>query len=196
MCAANEVTLVNTVYGADRNALCATCAERIVNNCKIVHNLNSSARTSLLALHTANTAVGAVLTCKRTLIAIGAFNYYSRGIVDKMNNRVGALTNANSTTDTLARIDSCYAVFDSDSAPGTYRNTVTVAKTRKSADLVAAIYHISGTAGVQTAILILLLCSLAGSVTGNVGNLLNNVHSLNSEDSGNFSCGIVTAGNT
>ena len=56
---ANEVALVDTVNGADLNARAAACAERVVDGCEVILYGNSTVRTGLLTLHTADTAVGA-----------------------------------------------------------------------------------------------------------------------------------------
>ena len=112
MCATDEVTLVDAVDGADLNARATACAKAIVDGSEVVLNRDSTARTGLLALHTADTAVGAVLTYRRALVLVGALNDNAGGVVDKMDNTVGALANADATADTLSGVNVCNAVFN------------------------------------------------------------------------------------
>ena len=58
MCAADKVALMNTFNGANLGTVAASRAKRIVDNRKIVDNLNCAMRTSLLTLHATNTTVG------------------------------------------------------------------------------------------------------------------------------------------
>ena len=67
---ADEVTLMDAMHGANRNALCTSGAKRIIYGCEIVYNGDSAVRTRLLALHTTDTSVYTVFTCKSTLIVI------------------------------------------------------------------------------------------------------------------------------
>ena len=110
MRSADEVTLVNTVNRANRCAYSAVGAKRIVNSRKIVNNLYRARRTVLFALHTADTAVFAILACIRALIVIRALNYHSCGVVYELNNSVGALSCAHSAADTFLGIDMSYTV--------------------------------------------------------------------------------------
>lgn len=59
MRSADEVTFVDAVYGADLNARAATCAERVIDGREVILYGDSTVRTGLLTLHTADTAVGA-----------------------------------------------------------------------------------------------------------------------------------------
>ena len=110
MRSAYEVAFVNAVNGTYGCAYSAVRAERIVDGCKIVNNLDSTRGTALFALHTADTAVFAIFTGVCTLVVIRAFNNNSGSIVYQLNNAVGAFSCAHSATDALLGIDMSYAV--------------------------------------------------------------------------------------
>ena len=192
---ADEVALVNTLNGADLYARAAAGTERVVDGREIVLNGDSTLRTGLLTLHTADTAVGAILTGESTLILVGALNYYAGSVVDKMNDTVGALAHADATADTLLRINSCYTVLYGDSVLRTNYGTVTVAEAGEGTELVAAVRHICGAAGLVTLVVVLSCRYVASAVAGNVSNSFHYVGSLNAEDSRDVLCGAVTAGN-
>ena len=104
MCAADEIIFVNAMYGADLNARAATGAERIVNGCQVVFHFDSAVGASLLALHTANTAVGAKLACNGALIVVRALNNNLNSVVYKLNDVVGAFANAHAAANAAALI--------------------------------------------------------------------------------------------
>ena len=197
MSAADKAALVNTVYGTSLYTRTASGTERVVDGREIVLNGDSAVGTGLLTLHTADTAVGAILAHRCALIVVGAFNDNARGVVEKVDDAVGTLTNADAAADTLLGINACNAVLNSDSILRTYRNAVAVAKTSIGTGLVAAVCHICGKAGFYTAYeLVLSFNHAAGTVAGYEGNLFYNVCRLNAEDSGDLLSGTVTAGNT
>ena len=68
MCSTDEVALVYAVHGTYLSTLSATGAEVVVYGRKIVVDGDCAVRTGLLTFHTADTAVGAELTCHSTLI--------------------------------------------------------------------------------------------------------------------------------
>ena len=55
--AADEVTLVNTVHGADARTGATSGTLRVVDNREVVDHVDRIVRTALLALSTADTAV-------------------------------------------------------------------------------------------------------------------------------------------
>jgi hypothetical protein len=116
------------MYGTYISASATACAKLVIDGCKVVHNGNSAVRTSLLALHTADTAVRACLTCRSALIVVGACYYNAGCLVKKMDDGVRTLANANSASDTLACIYPCYTVLNGDSILRTNGNAVAVAK--------------------------------------------------------------------
>ena len=113
--AADEVALVNTVYGTSLCTSATAGAKIVVDGGEIVLNSDSTLRTGLLTLHTTDTTVGAVLTGESTLILVGALNNHACGVVDKMDDTVGTLAYTDATTDTLAGVNVSYTVFNSDS---------------------------------------------------------------------------------
>ena len=196
MSTADEVALVNTLDGADLYARAATGTQRVVDSREIVLDSDSTVRAGLLTLHTTYTAVGAILTGESTLVLVGALNDNAGGVVDKMDNTVGALANADATADTLSGVNVCNAVFNGDRALRTHCRTVAVAEAGEGTEFVAAVRHISGTAGLVTLVVVLSLCNVAGTVAGNVSYLLNNVLCFNAEDLCDSLSSAVTAGNT
>ena len=196
MSSADEATLVDAMHGTSLNARATACAKVVVDGSEVILNGDCAVGTGLLALHTADTAVLTVLTYVSTLIIVGAFNDNAYGIVEKVDNAVGTLTNADATADTLLGINASYAVLDSDSVLGADSHAVTVSKTGEGAELVSTVRHISGQAGLNALIFVLLLVDAAGTVAGYESNLFYNVLCLNAEDGSNLLCGIVTAGNT
>ena len=70
MSAADKVTLVNTVHGADLYAITAADTKRVVDNGKVVDNLYCTVLTCFFTFHTADTAVDALLARYRALFVI------------------------------------------------------------------------------------------------------------------------------
>ena len=70
MRSADEVTLVDAVYGTNCHARATTGTERVIYGCKIIDNLDSAFRTGLLTLHTTDTTVGAGLSGYCALVVI------------------------------------------------------------------------------------------------------------------------------
>lgn len=195
MRSANEVTLVNAMYRTNLDARATAGAEIVVDGCEVILDGNCALRTGLLALHTTDTAVRAVLTGECALILVGALNDNAGGVVDKVNDAVGALTHADATADTLLGVNVSDAILNRDSALRTNARAVAVAKTSVGAVFVAAVRHISGAAGLVTLVVVLSGCYVTGAVAGNVSNLLNNVLSRNAEDFCNLLSRAVAAGN-
>ena len=196
MGAAYEATLVDASYGTNSRALSTTGTERIIDGSEIVLYLDCAVRTSFLALHTSNTTVSTDLTGNCALIVIGAFNGYLYGIVYHLDDLVGAGSCTDTATDTLLGIDLSNVVFNADCVLGTYLNAVTVTETSIGTGLIAGICQVSGEAASKSLIIELSGGCVAGTVTGNVRYLFNNVLSLNAENCGNTLSGIVTAGDT
>ena len=196
MCSANEVTFVDAMHGTNLNARATAGAEVVVDACEVILNGNCALRTGLLALHTTDTAVGAVLTGECALILVRALNDNTGGVVDEVDDAVGALTHADAAADTLLGVNSGNAVLNLDSVLRTYRNAVAVAEAGVGAESVTAIGHIGGTAGLLALVVVLSFNDVAGTVAGNVSNLLNNLSSFNAENCGDTLSGVVTAGDT
>ena len=111
MSAADEVVFVNAVNGANLNARSAACAKRVIDGGKVAFNLNRTVGASLLALHTANASVGALLAGDSTLIVVRALNNDLYGVVYKLNDVVGAFANAHAASNALCGVYLCNAVL-------------------------------------------------------------------------------------
>ena len=181
---------------ADRCTFATTGALVVVNDRQVIHNLDGTLGTVLLALATADTAVGAILAGNTALVVVGAFHHNSGSVLDEVDYSIGAFTGADAAADAFSGIDPCHAVFDSDGVLGADSYAVAVAKAGEGAVAIAGITHIGGSAGLVTLIVIFLCNNIAGSVAGKVCNLLHNVGSLNTEDDCDILGGSVTAGNT
>ena len=193
---ADEAAFVYAMYGTNLYACAAAGAKIVVDGRKVVLYGDSAVGTGLLALHTADTSVLAVLTYVCALIVVRALNDNTLGIVYKVDDTVGALSYTDTAADTLLGVNSGNAVLNFDSILRTNNSAVTVAKTSIGAESVAAVRHISGKAGLVALVVVSLFNNVASAVAGNVCNLLYNIGRLNSEDSRNFLSGTVTAGNT
>ena len=193
---ADKTALVDTVYGTNLNARATSGTEIVVDGSEVILNGDRAVRTGLLTLHTADTAVGAVLAHVCALVVVGAFNDHAYGIVEKMDNAVGTLAYANATADTLLGIDASYVILNGNGVLRADLGTVSVAEAGEGAELVAAVRHICGTAGLLSLVVVLLQVDAAGTVAGYECNLLNDVLCLNAEDGCDILCGSVTAGNT
>ena len=180
---------------ASLNASSATGAQRVVDGCQVVFNLNCTVGTYLLALHAANASVCANLAGKSTLIMVGAFNNYVYGVVYKLDDVVGAFASAHAAANALFGVDLCNTVFKRDRVFGADTNAVAVTEAGIIAGLVTVIQKVCCNTALIALVVVFLVGSLAVSVTSNVCNLFNNVLSFYTKDSRNFFCGIVTAGN-
>lgn len=183
------------MHGTNLSTLATAGASRVIDNCEVVNYVDSIMGTILLALHAADTAVCAILSCFCALCVVRALNDYARGVGDKMNNRVRAGACAKTAADALSRVDVCNAVNDGDRALGADLHAVTVAKAGIGAELVARVSEVCNAAGVVTLKIVSCLNYITGTVTGNVCDLLDDILGLKAEDSRDIvRCG-VTAGN-
>ena len=196
MCAADEVALVNTMYGASLDTFTATGALIIIDGREVIYNLDSAVGTGLLALTAGDTAVLTALSNCRALIVVRALYNNALGILDKVNDTVGALSCAHATADTLSRIDASYAVLNSDSVLGTDAYAIAVAKAGVGAKLIARVVEVSNSTAIHAVIDESALGRRTVAVAGNVCNLLDNVLSLNAENRRDLRRALVSAGNT
>ena len=195
MRSADEVTLVDAMNGAHLCASTASGAKGVIYRSEISLYLDRAAGTGLLTLHTADTAVRAILTDVSTLVVVGALNDYARGVVDEVNNTVGTLSYTDSAADTLTGIDLSNIVLDKDSVLRAYLCTVAVTEAGKRAEFISTVRHIRGAAALESAEVVSSLYYVTRAVAGNVCNLLYYVLSLNTECFSNTLGGRVTAGN-
>ena len=196
MCAADKVALVQTMYGTNLHAGSTAGAERIVDGRQVIDDGNGTVRAGLLTLHTADTAVGAVLAGYSTLIVVGAGNDHTSGIVDQLDDVIGTFTGADATADTCLRIHLCHAVFDANGILGADLHAVAVAKAGGGTGAVAVVGKVGCKTGLKALIVVLLLYDVAGAVAGHVGHLFNDVLSLDAEDLCDLLGDAVAAGNT
>ena len=195
MRSADEVPLVDTVYGAYLCASTASGAKIVVDYRQIILDGDSTLRAGLLTLHTAYAAVGAILTGESTLILVGALHDYAGGVVDKVYNAVGALAYADTAADTLSGVNACHAVLYADGVLGADDCAVAVTEAGEGAELVTAIRHIDGETGLVTLVVVLSGGGVTRAVAGNVRNLFHNICRLDTEDSRDTLGTSVTAGN-
>ena len=196
MCSAHEVTLVDAMNGADGSTGAATGALIVVDSSKVVYNGDCTVGAGLLTLLAADTTVGAILSHSGTGVMVRALDNNAGGIVDKVNNAVGAGAYAHTASNALAGVNLCDAVNDADGVFGTYRHTVAVAEAGVVTNAVTAVCEVSVAAGLDTDVVVLLLYNIAGAVAGNICDLLDNILRLNAEDRRNILRSGVTAGGT
>lgn len=198
MSAADEVTKMNTLNRTYVVTYATASALLVIDNCKVVFNLDCAVGTGLLALHTADTAVGANLTNLCALIVAGALNNNAYGILYDVNNVVGTSLLTKSATNTLLRINLCDTLFavNADSISGTNCHTVAIAKAGEGTVAVTRIIKISSNAGLYTVVYVLSLLGLAGAVAGYVSNLLYNVTGSKTHNLTDFFGNTVATGDT
>ena len=185
-----------TLYRAYVMARTASGTLRVIYGGEVIYHLDRALGTGFLTLHTADTAVGAYLTNLCALIVAAALYSNLDGVVNKADYTVGTFLNAQATAYALSRIYFRYALFFiyADSASRTYAHTVTVAEAGKGTVAVTGVAEIRRLTGLRAGVNVLTLRGLTGSVTGNVGNLLDNVAGRESHNFCNLLCNSVTTG--
>ena len=198
MCAADEVFEMNTLYGTCIVASATTCTLIIVNNSKIILNCNCAMRTGLLTLHTADTAVGACLTCNSALVMAGALNNDSAGLGEHVDNalRTGLSTEAATDTSNGINLGNAVLGIDVNSVLGTNLHTVAVTKTSEGTLGVTGEGKLNCLTGLNSVVNVLSVLCLALTVTTNEGNLLNNVACSETHNLCNLSSYVSTTGST
>lgn len=196
MSAADKVSFVDTVYGADLYADGTARAKLVVDSSKVVFDLDSSVGAGLFALHTTDASVFALLACDSALFVVGAFHNHSGGVVYYLDNIIGTLTRAYTASDTFSGVNSRNAVFNADSVLGADLDAVTVSEAGKVTCLVTAVKKVCGMAALGAASVVFSFYRVAGAVAGNVSNLFHNVLRLNTDESGDLGGCFVTSGNT
>lgn len=101
----------------------------IIDNGKIMLDLDSTVRAGAFTLSATDTSVGTSLSGDSALVVIGAENLNSRYVIDHMNYLVRTSARASSTSLAFIGIDLRNTVFDSDSISGADRNTVSISQT-------------------------------------------------------------------
>ena len=198
MSAANEVFEVNTLLGANFLTSATTGALGVVNGSEVVLYLDSSVRTGLLTLHTADTAYGTNLVCNSALIMAGALNDNAGIVGNNVNYVVGTGLCTDATADTLGRIDVSDALLgiDDDSILGTYCNTVAVAETCEGTVAVTVVVKLCSGTGLDAVVNVLSLLGLARAVTAYVRNLCGNVACCKTHDLAELLSNVSATGST
>ena len=195
MCAADEVALVDTVNGAGIGTFAAAGALIVIDSRKIIDHLDSAMGAGLLALTASDTAVLTALAHCGTLIVIGALYNNALGILDKMDNAVGALACTHTATDTLGGIDLGNAVINGDGVLGADSHAVAVAEAGVSTELITRVAEVGNATALDAVVNVSALGSLTVAVAGNVCNLLYYVLCLNAENGCDILRALVSAGN-
>ena len=195
MCSADEVALVDTVNGTSRCTRTASGTLIVIDNGEVVDHLDSTHRTGLLALAAGDTAVLTALADSGTLIVVRALYYDALGILDKVDDTVGALSCAHTAADALSGIYPCNTIVDGDRILRTNAHAIAVAEAGEGAKLVSGVVKVCNTTALNTVVYESALGSRTVTVAGNVRNLLNNVSRLDTEDSRDVHRALVAAGN-
>lgn len=186
------------MYGTNLYAGATAGAERIVDGRQVIDNSDRAVRTGLLALHTADTAVGAYLTCNSALIVAGALNNDSAGLGEHVDDALRTGLSTKATTDTSNGINLSNAVLgiDVNSVLRTNSHTITVAETSEGTLSVTGEGKLNCLTGLNSVVNVLSVLCLALAVTTNESNLLSNVACGETHDLCNLSCYVSTTGST
>ena len=198
MRAAYEAALVDAVDGTSLGTSTAAGAKGIVDHSQIILYRDRPLGTSLLTLHTADTAVGACLTCNSALVMAGALNNDSAGLGEHVDNALRTGLSTEATTDTSNGINLGNAVLgiDVNSILGTNLHTVAVAETSEGTLGVTGEGKLNCLTGLNSVVNVLSVLCLALTVTTNEGNLLNNVACSETHNLCNLSSYVSATGST
>ena len=137
MRSANKVALMDAADRTYALAYSAACAFIVIYCCKIINNLYSAFGTGFFTLSASDTTVFTVKSDSRTLVMVITGYDDTGGIIDQMNDVVGAFLFAHSAANTLSRVDGSYSLLaDADRITGTNLDTVTVAKACEGAEVI------------------------------------------------------------
>ena len=128
----------------------------------------------------------------------GALNNNASALLNDVDNVVRTGLSADSTTDTLGRIDVSNAVLgiDADCILRTYCDTVAVTKACEGTSGITCVAHISSRTGLNAVVNELSVFGKAGAVTTNVSDLSLYVACCKTHDLGNLSSNISATGST
>ena len=165
----------------------ACCAFGIIYGGEIIDEGYGAGGARLLALAARYASAIAELANLCTLVMIITLNNNASDIINKMNYAVGAGALAKTAAYTLLGIDlSNTALVDHNSITRANLSAIAIAEASEGAEAITCKVHICRLTGLGATIDILSILGTATTVTSNVGNLLNNVLSLNTENCGNF----------
>ena len=173
----------------------AAYALLIIDYGKVVHNRNCALGAVPCAKPAANTACRAFFANRSAFFAVRAGNYHPGNIREKLNDMVRTGLCAKSASNAFSGIDVGYAVFNADSILRADGGAVAKAEASVRTHTLAAVKHLSGAAGGDPLINMLLLMVVAIAGTMHECDLLDDVLALDSENVGNLFCHGVRTGN-
>ena len=195
---AYKCVLADNVDGTNVGAETASDALLVINNGKVVVHCNSAVGAGSHTLGTSETAVGAHLSCESTLVVVGAADSHDGVLLEDLDGAARTGLSTETATGTACGNDRCNAVLDNDSVVGTNRRTIAETYAREGTNVFALpMLRRLLTGGHSVAeMLLVLLGSLAGTVTSNVSVLSFSRRSLNTENCRNILRSLRSAGNT
>ena len=195
MSSADEVSFMNTFYGADLAACTAIDALAVIYRSEVILYHNCAGGAGLFAFAAGNTAVLTINTYLCALVVIVTGDRHASGVSDKMDYIVGTFFYAKTASDTFSRVyRSKSLVVDADCISRANLNAVAVAQAGEGAIVVTGVVQISGFAGFRTVIVVFSFLGQTEAVAGNVCNLLDNILCGSAHNFGNVRGGSVTAG--
>ena len=183
--------------GTSINASAAACALGVVEKGKVLVHSDRAVRASTCALGASDTAVGAHLAGKSTLVVVGTSDSNDGAILLHLDGAVRTGLRAKTATGAEARNDLCYAVVDEDRIIGANRSTVAKTNAGKGANVFAfpMLCGFATSLEAVAEVLFVLLGSFASTVTSNVSKELDSLACLDTEDGCDLLRSGVTAGN-
>lgn len=193
---ADESVLTDNVDGTNISAETASDTLLVIDNGKVVVHCDRAVGAGSHTLGATETAVGAHLSCECALVVVGATDSNDGILLEDLDcaARTGLCTKTASGT--ACGNDRCNAVLDNDSLVGTNRRTVAETYAREGTNIFTLpMLSRLFTRGHSVAeMLLVLLGSLAGTVTSNVSVLSFSRRSLNTENCRNILRSLCTAG--
>lgn len=194
MCAADEVSLMDAMHGAAVLALSAADTFFVIDHGEVVFHVDRVFGAILFAFSATDTTLDTRLADGGAFIVVGTLDDDFHGVVDKMNDMVGAFTCADAASHALAGIDVSHALLDADRVMRADSRAIAVAEASEGAESVAGKCHIGGFTGLGT-VVFELAASFTVAVTSDVSDLFHDVCGFHAEDVGDTLRGSVTAGN-
>ena len=194
---ADKCVLADNVDGTNVGAETATDALLIVDDGTVVVHCDGAVGAGFHALGASETAVGAHLSCESTLVVVGASDSHDGVLLEDLDRAARTGLSTETATGTACGNDRCNAVLDNDSVVGTNRRTIAETYAREGTNVFALpMLRRLLTGGHSVAeMLLVLLGSLAGTVTADVCVFNLDRLSLNTENCRDVGSGICAAGN-
>ena len=167
----------------------------IVDDCDIVHHMDSIKLTGLFTLHAANARIGAHLHGLCALVAVHAVNVNLFGLGNQVNEFLGTSRHTLTASDALFRVNDRFAVHDMQRIECTF--FYTGAQTHAAVcTFLRAACHAHRRVAVLKALILCLIDRIAAAVTVNMCNLGFTGVSFNAHHFGNLSRSGSTADRT